>query len=731
MRGGAGVHNPTNTNPVPDPGAAGLELELGNLEMEVWNAMQVVGKMRATIGPCGRETMGHIMEKVAEGIRYVNELWGVKEAWQEGMRVRPEGLPPEMADEDEAGLCRHNYDLSAWAGEKLARLGGRITVQRVDEVCRPEKVSPEDRTEFLRDRESLRTFAGPGVEVIEPEGYTPVTVPPDRLRKKYLQAYPAVHAMMAKEHAKGMSILIKKEVAQRLHLHYSVQSWAKKQKSALGRSASDTCYLNGPAASARCEEKWGPIRHPTIVEYVNLILDVVEREGGDKEAWKKIVIWKGDLAGAFTLLSFYPGHVYRLAFPLIDDWVWIPLVGLFGWTGMPFAFAVVSRMLRALIAFLIWGLLTIYVDDLLAVSCRAQVDADIQKAKGTVLALLGPHAWAEHKLERSDTNDDRCMVALGWSISPDEQTLTTSDQTLKKALGYMFSTNLKNKLSLAKIMRLASFAQRLSLVLPEMKIFSPNLYLPLHGRDNYNMAVEVELPADTVTAILMWRAALLLYYVKGHFKRPLMSLRVRRPEYLFEFDGSLIGWGGRMFTLGPMQEEQLVWTTSLAAAQEVVQRIRNHAHPSSFQNAMELIAFTLGLAILAAKGVRGITIWARGDSITALEWMTGQKYKAGRSRAGVILLLEICRRYDFQIHPQYTHITTVQNDAADRLSRLVERALGSTDGEVEFIQLPAPQYAVLAPLTAMCDPTQDLTHADAILDFWVKLRGHLDTSLPG
>jgi len=387
--------------------------------------------MREKIGLCGREAMGQLMEKVAEAMRYVNELWGVKEAWAEGMRVRPEGLPPEMAHEDEAGLRRHNYDLQAYASEKLARLPGRITEQRVDEVCRPGNVSLADRPQFIRDTANLRTMAGSGVEVIPPEDYDPVTVLPDKLRKKYLQAYPAVHALMAKEHAKGMSILVRKEVAQRLQLHYSVQSWTKKNGSALGRSASDTCYLNGPSASARCEEKWGRIRHPTIVEYINLILDVVEREGGGEEAWEKLVIWKGDLAGAFTLRSFYSGHVHRLAFPLMDDWVWISLVGLFGWTGMPFAFAVVSRVLRALIAFLIWGLLTIYVDDLLAVSCRAQVDADVKKAKDTVLALLGPHAWADHKLERSDTNEDRSMVALGWEISLRSRTMTVSYNTFQ------------------------------------------------------------------------------------------------------------------------------------------------------------------------------------------------------------------------------------------------------------------------------------------------------------
>ncbi len=240
-----------------------------------------------------------------------------------------------------------------------------------------------------------------------------------------------------------------------------------------------------------------------------------------------MVLWKGDLAGAFTLLSFRPQDTHRLASPLKDGWVWIPLVGLFGWAGMPFTFAVLSRILVALIIFIIWGLLLIYVDDLLAVSSVAKVDSDIKKAKSVVLALLGPTAWAEDKLERSDTNEQRSIVALGWLISLKRRSLTISEKSLKKALGYFFSTNLKKKLSLKKLLRLASFAQRLTLVLPELKILLPDLYLPLIGMNN--MRAEVTLPEETVTAILFWRAALLLYYVENLFERPLESMRIRAP----------------------------------------------------------------------------------------------------------------------------------------------------------------------------------------------------------
>ena len=81
------------------------------------------------------------------------------------------------------------------------------------------------------------------------------------------------------------------------------------------------------------------------------------------------------------------------------------------------------------------------------------------------------HAWAEDKLERSDSNEQRSIVALGWLISLLRRSLTISEKSLKKALGYFFSTNLRKKLSLKKLLRLASFARRLTLVHRNLRFF--------------------------------------------------------------------------------------------------------------------------------------------------------------------------------------------------------------------------------------------------------------------
>ena len=121
---------------------------------------------------------------------------------------------------------------------------------------------------------------------------------------------------------------------------------------------------------------------------------------------------------------------------------------------------------------------------------------------------------------------------------------------------------------------------------------------------------------------------------------------------------------------------------------------------------------------------------ARGDSISALEWMTGEKFKAGRSRAAVTLFLELCRRFDLRMHTEYTHLSSEANDPCDRLARQKPRASGSRDDAVEYITFPVEHHArALVPLAELCDPTQSLTSAEEILDLWFKLRGTLDEHL--
>jgi hypothetical protein len=175
------------------------------------------------------------------------------------------------------------------------------------------------------------------------------------------------------------------------------------------------------------EGQWDKINHPTLVNLMRMILRHAEAHG-----WEALILWKKDLQGAFTLLWFRPCDVPLLAFQLTDDQMAFHLAGMFGWVGMPFIFQVVTRMLTALVAFVILGLCIMYVDDLLAVSTHLTAARDMSQADEAITLLLGDKAVAKHKDESG-----RALDWIGWHIDLDNQSVTISRRNLMKTI-YVF-----------------------------------------------------------------------------------------------------------------------------------------------------------------------------------------------------------------------------------------------------------------------------------------------------
>ncbi|KAJ1428579.1 hypothetical protein B484DRAFT_396717, partial [Ochromonadaceae sp. CCMP2298] len=219
----------------------------------------------------------------------------------------------------------------------------------------------------------LVVVATEGIKLHLPAGFTPTSTPPP-LRNKY------------------------------------VQHWAQNKGKPQGRPICDVSQpsldggppLNGIALGTKAElrlfiqEFWDPIDQPTLTLLMLMVLRAVELYG-----WDNIILWKKDLQGAFTLLWFRPADAHLLAFPLTDNIVAFHLAGMFGWVGMPFVFQVFTRALIALVAHVILGLCSMYVDDIMAVSTLADVDRDMTRTDAVINGLLGPQAIAKHKDESS------------------------------------------------------------------------------------------------------------------------------------------------------------------------------------------------------------------------------------------------------------------------------------------------------------------------------------------
>ena len=93
------------------------------------------------------------------------------------------------------------------------------------------------------------------------------------------------------------------------------------------------------AAAARC----GDINHPTINRIVNMIMTFWQRalDRNPNSKWEDIRLWKMDLKGAYTLLSFRPEDVGLFGMEATGNLVYLQIAGIFGWACTPAAFQVV------------------------------------------------------------------------------------------------------------------------------------------------------------------------------------------------------------------------------------------------------------------------------------------------------------------------------------------------------------------------------------------------------
>eukprot|EP01035_Chromulina_nebulosa_P069495 gene69495-biopygen35977 len=105
-------------------------------------------------------------------------------------------------------------------------------------------------------------------------------------------------------------------------LHYSVTSWATKKGKPQSRLIMDPSFsdpesgvksLNSPQTKALVKQAWGTIQHPTLIDLVDMILDMIDRYG-----MVDVALWKQDLSNAFGLLDGHPESARLVASSLGD-----------------------------------------------------------------------------------------------------------------------------------------------------------------------------------------------------------------------------------------------------------------------------------------------------------------------------------------------------------------------------------------------------------------------------
>ena len=573
------------------------------------------------------------------------------------------------------------------------RLEKRLNTRRVIEQV------PHDDVDF----ETIFELAHDGLRVDVSDNFKPTNKPP-ALRKLYKEVAGAVNMAVVKLWEKELVLLLPTSYVEEsgLVLHYSAAHWATKFEAVGGRYILDTsdeksgCALNTPSATERIKMHYGEIRHPTIDDFVSLILQAIDEWGGDK-----LIMFKGDLKGAFSLLNFAPGDAYKVACALTDGVTMIYHAGLFGWTGTPYGFDVVTRVLRRAMRRVIKGKLDIYVDDFFGVSQIDDVDADSTACEQCAEALLGPDAIAHDKSKKG-----RRLDVIGYTIDIDESVVTIRRANFLKVLCGFLGTDVGKPQPVKHIQRLASWSSRYSGILRHMRPFTAGLYAEVAGM--HNVEVKKMLHWEAVRAVTMWSAMLVMMELdEKQFARSFDSFRVREPDTVICFDASLYGIGvsvrvmesGAERVIGVVGTEQLPFDLD---------------SDSSYQNSMEFVAVVVGCYILVVKGYRGRRIKLVGDSVTALRWSERESFTGERVFSAALLYVLLGCQHDLWVCST-AHVAGVDNETHDRLSRGVSPVrLGFLSSDVVHVGPGTIGWDLLS----LCNPSATVDSYVALSTFW-------------
>jgi hypothetical protein len=283
-----------------------------------------------------------------------------------------------------------------------------------------------DSVQFERDLDTLREFGKDGVPILTPPDFAPSTPKhntPVRWAKNYTLAPEAVEALVYKAWTAGCGILLTPTAASTIEGRHEMRSsWAAKKGKPNGRLTLDAStnsalvppYLNSREAKELCRQTFGDIvEQPNIEAICHMLLVIADQHGKDTT-----VIWKTDLKAAFTLLKLRAAAVHLMSTRLMNGFIFIYTQGNFGWTGMPFAFQVVVRVLIVLAMAVIKGSVDMFVDDMIGVSYRDAWLHDRDAAIRVMRNLLGDDAEEPDKRESSEEggNAQRMITALGWDF---------------------------------------------------------------------------------------------------------------------------------------------------------------------------------------------------------------------------------------------------------------------------------------------------------------------------
>ena len=626
-------------------------------------------------------------------------------------------FPAQYLESDRACLRAAQLDFVAMVRRRLKILAPhRLNLQRVGNL-RPD--NPEI---------PLLAELAIGMHVPLPEGFTPNgKETPTPLRSTYVTVAPAVNKMLGDIVEQRLAFLLPYEDAVRYvpNLHLCKAHWTRKKGKPSGRPLGDLTYVDGtplntPAMSDAATAHYGAILHPTIEDIATMICAFwVKTTALDPTAcWTLLRIWKMDLKGAYTLLSFRPEDVGLFAMMLTDSTVYLQIAGIFGWAGTPAAFQVVTRAIKWELQHRLRSSTIMYVDDIIGVCMAQDLVSDLALARETCVSLLGPTAVADDKTETG-----RRLDVIGYVVDLDTQRVLISRKNFLTTLNGFATVNLDGAMTLRTAQKLASWASRYGKICRVMRPFCGALNRLIAGRSESHATFPVS--PEARIAIKCWTAMLcLVRYQETRFTRTLESFAPAVPLIIVEFDASLSGAG-------------LIWY-QVVEGREVVRGVSaidltglGFQSDSSFQNLAEFIGAILAVLGHVALGSAGQSIALRGDSVTALTWALTERPRGSIATNASMVWTLLCVAADVHV-TDITHIPGTENDSCDQLSRrgssptttLTQHAALLGLGVVSDVGLDRDPDATA--LVTMCNPTIPTDTDLQFATFWKNAQAAVD-----
>ena len=474
-----------------------------------------------------------IEELIAEAVEAARSDFGVEAAneWANGY-----AFSSEIVDSDVRCL-------------QAAQLDFQSMVERRLKILSKDRLSRTSVASLSPDNPELVLMAdlAEGMRVAIPEGFIPNGHQPrSPLRASYEAVSSAVNKMLGAIIEQRLAFILPLDLAQAYipNLHLCIAHWTTETGKASGRplgdlSNVDGTTLNTDATADAATAYYGPITHPTIEDIAVMVDQFWERASARDPTLRQedLRLWKMDLKGAYTLLSFRAEHVGLFGMLLTGDLVYLQIAGIFGWAGTPAAFQVVTRAIAWELRSRLQSRTVMYVDDIIGVGFEKDIAADLALTRAICTTLLGSSAVADDKTEVR-----RRLDVIGYVIDLDTGRVLISKKNFLTALNGFLSADTTARINLRTAQRLASWSTRYGKICRVMRPFCSALYRLTWGRTDPHALFN--LSAEAIVAIQCWRAMLcLIRHREIEFTRTIASFTPETPTIVAEFDSSLSGAG--------------------------------------------------------------------------------------------------------------------------------------------------------------------------------------------